>query len=117
MKIFNFTIIPLASILVLGGAMIVTRDYTTIETDTHEFSYTASWGSQSFDEALWQAVDIIARIEENLPPEIESFHIKIQPSTEELPVIQLDFERVYLLGLMAGEIPPETFIREHVDFN
>lgn len=117
MKIFNITIIPLASALVLGGAFLVTKDYVVIGAETHDFNYTMSWGSRSFDEAVWLAVDDIVRIEENLPPEVESFLVEMQPSSEELPTVHLAFDRVWLAKLKVGEISPENFIREHVDFN
>jgi len=117
MKIFNITIFPLAAALILGGAVLATKDHSTTEADPHNFDYTVSWGFRSFDETVWLAVDDIARIEENLPEEVGSFHVKVLPSDEALPIVYLDFDRENLAKLKAGEIAPEYFIRDHVDFN
>jgi len=117
MKIFNIIIFPLAAALVLGGALLATKDYSPVKLETHDLRYTVTWSSRSFDEAVWLAVSEIADIEDSLPREIESFHVEVQPPDEAMPVIHLQFNRVSLAKLKAGEIAPENFIREHVEFN
>ena len=117
MKIFNVTIFPLALALVLGGALLATKDYSTVKTEVRDLSHTVTWGSRSFDEAVWLAVSEMADIEDSLPREIESFHVAVQSSDEAMPVIHLQFDRASLTELKAGEITPENFIREHVEFN
>ena len=117
MKIFNVTLFPLATALVLGGAFLATMDYTTLDSKPHTLRYTATWGPRSFDEAVWLAVSEIADVEDTLPREIESFHVEVQPPDEAMPAIHLQFDRASLAKLKAGEIAPENFIREHVEFN
>lgn len=117
MKIFNIIIFPLASTLVLGGALLATKDYSPDKTETHDLRYTVTLSSRSFDEAVWLAVNEIADIEDSLPREIEIFHVEVQPPDEAMTVIHLQFDRVSLAKLKAGEIAPENFIREHVEFN
>jgi hypothetical protein len=117
MKVLNVTAIPLASILVLVGGLLATRDYTTIEEPEQSFEYKTPWSSNSFDETVWLAVDDIARIEDNLPPEVTTFRIEVQPSGMDFPNVYLKFDRVCLAQLKTGEISPEYFIREHVEFN
>ena len=117
MKIFNIIIFPLASALVLGGALLATKDYSPVKTETYDLRYTVTWSSRSFDEAVWLAVNEIADIEDSLPREIESFHVEVQSSDEAMTVIHLQFDRASLAKLKAGEITPENFIREHVEFN
>ena len=116
MKVFNITAIPLASVFFLVAGMLATRDITPTKVAA-PFDYSVSWGSRSFDEAIWLAVDEMARLDENLPPEIQRFHVALESAGELMPTVYLDFDRVYLAQLKAGEISPEMFIREHVDFN
>ena len=117
MKIFNVTLFPLASALILGGALLATKDHSPDKTETYDLRYTVTWGSRSFDEAVWLAVNEIADIEDSLPREIASFHVEVQPPDEAMPVIHLQFDRASLAKLKAGEIAPENFIRERVKFN
>ncbi|UCH11185.1 MAG: hypothetical protein JSU61_04665 [Fidelibacterota bacterium] len=117
MKVLEVTAIPLASVLLLAGGLLATRDYSAIEKPEQSYEYETPWYSSSFDETVWLAVDDIARIEDNLPPEVTRFRIEVQPSGNDFPALYLEFDRVYLAQLKAGEISPEFFIREHVDFN
>ena len=117
MKIFNVAAFPIASVLALTGGLLVTRDVSRIETQTQDFQLTTSWGSQSFDEAVWLAVDEIAGIEENLPVEVDKFQVRVESSYEDIPPIYIQFDRASLIRLKAGEITPENFMRAHVTFS
>ena len=117
MKVLEVTAIPLASVLLLAGGLLATRDYSAIDDPEQNYEYEMPWYSSSFDETVWMAVDDIARIEETLPPEVTVFTIEVLPSGSEFPALYLKFDRVCLAQLKAGEISPEYFIREHVDFN
>ena len=116
MKILNITVFPLASALILGGALLATKDYSPVKPETRVLRHTASWGSRSFDETVWLAVDELAGIEDGLPPAVENFHIEVQSTDEAMPVIHLQFNRESLVKLKAGKITPENFIRGYVEF-
>lgn len=89
----------------------------TLHRKPYTLRHTATWGSRSFDEALWLAVDEIADIEDGLPQEIENFHVVVQSTDEAMAEIHLHFDRASLAKLMAGEIAPANFIRDYVEFN
>jgi len=117
MKLLNITIFPLASALVLGGALLATKDYSTNRTEAHHLRHTVTWGTRSFDEAVWLAVDNLVDIEEGLPYRVDNFHVEVQSADEAMPVIHLQFNRESLAKLKAGKITPENFIRKYVEFN
>ena len=117
MKVLNITVFPLISALVLGGALLATKDYSTNRTEANDLRHTVTWGTRSFDEAVWLAVDNLVDIEEGLPYRVDNFHVEVQAADEAVPVIHLQFNRESLAKLKAGYIAPENFIREHVKFN
>ncbi len=117
MRAFKITLLPLASALVLIGALLATKDYSTVNSDFFSLGYTATWGSRSFDETIWQAVTEMAELEENLPEEVDNFRVAVLPSDTDYDVVYLDFDRASLAGLKAGEIAPEMFIRDYVQIN
>jgi len=117
MKLLNITIFPLASALVLGGALLTTKDYAANCTEANDLRHTVTWGTRSFDEAIWLAVDNLVDIEDGLPYRVDNFHVEVQAADEAVPVIHLQFNRESLAKLKAGKITPENFIREHVKFN
>ncbi len=93
MKILNITILPLATVLVIGGSLLATKDYSTVDTEIHILRHTVAWDSRSFDETIWLAVDEIARIEDGLHRSVEKFHIEVQATDEAMPLIHLQFDR------------------------
>ncbi|UCD38938.1 MAG: hypothetical protein JSW54_05525 [Fidelibacterota bacterium] len=117
MKVTKIIVLPLAYVLILSGVLLATRDYATIKDVPTSFEYNTAWHARSFDEAVWFALDDIARIEDNLPPEVENFRVAIQSPDETIPKVHLEFDRVSLTRLKAGEISPVNFIRDHVEFN
>ncbi len=117
MKVLNITVIPLVSALVLGGALLATKDYSANRTEAHHLRHTVTWGTRSFDEAVWLAVDNLVDIEDGLPYRVDNFHVEVQSTDEAVPVIHLQFNRESLAKLKAGKITPENFIREYVEFN
>ena len=116
MKIVTIAAYVLASAIVCFGALLATRDYTTVEKDFFSLGYTVTWGSRSFDEAVWQAVTEMATLEENLPDEVENFRVAVVPSNNDYAVVYIDFNRDDLDSLKEGTISPEIFIREYVSF-
>jgi len=86
MKLLNITLFPLASALVLGGALLTTKDYSTNRTEANYLRHTVTWGTRSFDEAVWLAVDNLVNIEDGLPYRVENFHIEVQSADEAMPV-------------------------------
>ncbi len=117
MKVLNITVFPLVSALVLGGALMATKDYATNRTEVRDLRHTVTCGARSFDETVWLAVNDLADIEDGLPRIVENFHVEVQAADEAVPVIHLQFNRESLAMLKAGFIAPENFIREHVKFN
>lgn len=119
MRKYKIVILPLVAALVLVGVLLGTKDYSTIEADFFSLGYTVTWSpqSRSFDEAIWLAVTEMAQLEENLPPEVENFRVAVLASSDDYPVVYLDFDRANLQLLKTGEIPPELFIREYVGIN
>ncbi|UCH63438.1 MAG: hypothetical protein JSU77_03005 [Fidelibacterota bacterium] len=117
MKVLNITILPLASALVLGGALLTTKDYSANRAEANDLRHMVTWDGGSFDEAVWLAVDELAGLEDDLPRRVESFHVEILAADEAMPMIHLQFNRESLTLLKAGIITPEYFIREYVEFN
>ncbi|MFC1484311.1 hypothetical protein ACFL5M_02055 [Candidatus Neomarinimicrobiota bacterium] len=118
MKALNLTIIPMTMALVLSGALLATRETSVLkETVSPNFDYVVFWGSNSFDEAVWLVVDEIARFENDLPSQVQQFHVKVQSNDGAFPAVYLDFDRESLERLKTGALSPEAFIRDHVDFS
>ncbi|MFB0515823.1 MAG: hypothetical protein ACETWG_04355 [Candidatus Neomarinimicrobiota bacterium] len=117
MKLVKITVLPLAAALILVGVLLATKDYSTTETQFFSLGYTISWGSRSFDEAVWLAVEAIAVIEENLPEEVDNFRVAVLPTDSAYSVVYVDFNRAGLRQLKAGQVAPEIFIREYVSFH
>lgn len=118
MKAPNLTIIPMAVALVLSGALLATREISALkETVSPNFDYVVFWGSNSFDEAVWLVVDEVARLENDLPTQVQHFRVKVQSNDGSFPAVYMDFNRESLVGLKTGALSPEVFIRDHVDFS
>jgi hypothetical protein len=118
MKAFNFTVIPMTMALILSGALLATRDTSTLKEDVSlNFDYVVFWGSNSFDESIWLVVDEIARTEEDLSRKVQHFRVKVQSNDGTFPAVYMDFDRKSLIRLKKGTLSPEVFIRDHVDFS
>ena len=117
MKALTLTAFSLAVALALSSSLLVSRDRTAVNSATVRFQHTATWGAGTFDEALWLAIDELATMEELLPPSIERFHVLMRPAQDTLFTVELAFQRDALLRLRDGELAPEQFVRDHVDFN
>jgi len=59
-------------------------------------SYTVAWGSRSFDDFMWQAVEGIAPMKDFLPSKVERFRIEVRSSKSDYPLILLAFDRLDL---------------------
>ena len=117
MKALNLTAISLAVALALSSSLLVSQDRTPVDVATFQFRHMAAWSLGSFDEALWLAIDEVATMEEFLPPSIERFHVTMHPVQDTVLVVELAFQRDALLRLKAGELAPEQFVRDYVDFD
>ena len=83
---------------------------------THQYRCTVLMSTGSFDEALWQALGNLARVEHSLPDAIRSFRLEILPSESISTSVILDFARPDLVRLRSSELSPEEFIRSYVRF-
>lgn len=117
MKVLNFTAFSLAVALALSSSLLVSRDRTAVDAATVRFQHTATWDAETFDEALWLAIDEVATMEEFLPPSIERFYVTMHPAQDSVFTVELAFNRAALLRLKDGDLAPEQFVREYVDFN
>ncbi len=116
MKLLNLAAISLASALALGSSLLLSGDRVAPALEEHDYRHASQWGLESFDEAVWQAVDEVATLEASLAPEVDKFYVELRPVAEPLQAVQLAFDRASLLRLMAGELTPETFVRNHISF-
>lgn len=117
MKLLNLAAITLASALALGSSLLISGDRVAPALEHTTFRHASQWAEESFDEAMWQAVDEIAALEETIAPEVELFFVELRPVEEPLQAVQLAFDRESLLRLMAGELAPEAFVRDHITFD
>ena len=117
MKLLNIAAISLASALVLSSSLLLSRDRVAPELEQRDYQYASQWAGESFDEAVWRAVDEVAWLEESLAPEVERFHVELRPADDSQQAVLLAFDRESLLRLVSGELAPEAFVRDHIAVN
>ena len=117
MKLLNLAAISLASALALSGGLLLSGDRIAPALEHNTFRHASQWAGESFDEAVWQAVDEVAALEETISPDVELFFVELRPVEEPLQVVQLAFDRESLLRLKAGQLAPEAFVRDHITFD
>ena len=118
MKLLNLAAISLASALALGSSLLLSGDRVAPALEhNNTFRHASQWAGESFDEAVWRAVDEVAALEETIAPEVELFFVELRPAEERFQAVQLAFDRESLLRLIAGELAPETFVRDHIKFD
>ncbi len=117
MKLLNLAALSLALALALGSSLLLSGDRVAPAIEHNYFRHASHWAEESFDEAVWQAVDEVAALEETIAPEVELFFVELRPVEDRLQLVQLAFDRESLLRLMAGELAPEAFVRDHITFD
>ncbi|UCD37295.1 MAG: hypothetical protein JSW54_10740 [Fidelibacterota bacterium] len=102
----------------LGYSIATWNDrYPSSHTANHLRSYSTTWGSSSYDEAVWNKVQLIADMMDLLPPVVTTFKVQARSTLEPYPFIVLTFRRTALEQLQAGDFPPALFMREHVIYD
>ena len=116
MKLLNIAALSLATALVLSSSLLISKE-TDMEAAPGNLWHTVPWGAESFDEVLWLAVDEVAAMEDVMAPEVETIHLELHRSGDNAEEVQLVFDRAALIMLKAGELAPEMFVRDYVEFN
>ncbi|UCH09143.1 MAG: hypothetical protein JSU61_07810 [Fidelibacterota bacterium] len=113
-----FGLVLLLTGLALGSSLASLNErYSSTHAARDLRTYSVTWGSHSYDEAVWRTVQRIAALEELLPPEVQQFQVEARGTQHPYPVIRLSFPRTALDSLKAGVLPPEVFMREYVAYN
>jgi hypothetical protein len=113
-----FGLVLLLTGLALGSSIASLNErYSPNRVDRDLRSYSVTWGSYSYDEAVWRTVQRIADMSEMLPPEVKEFQVEARSTLHHYPVIRLSFPRTALESLKAGTLPPEIFMREYVTYD
>ena len=108
--------IPLASVLAIAGT-IVSTDTGVPQVPGSELTYVVTTQETNFDQALWQAVDNLAQLEQKLTQDVVTFRVEIQTGDDARSVVHLSFARTDLARLTSGQVAPELFLRHYVTFS
>ena len=116
MKLRVIIALPLLTALVLAGTFYTNTDNPAPELQ-REFVYKIDQGVRSFDETVWTALSDLSRMDGALPEGTRSLRVDITSNLASERVIQLSLDRDDLQQLVDGQVQPENFIRDHVQFN
>ena len=78
--------------------------------------YAVVWGPRSFDEALWEAIEWIANLEDSVALHEDRFSVQLRYAGDSDAPITVTFNREDLNLLIEGSLAPAAFIRDRVEF-
>ena len=108
--------IPLASVLAIAGSL-VSSDTGVPQVPGRELTYAVTTQETNFDQVLWQAMDNLARLEQDLTQDVVAFRVEIQTGKDARSMVHLSFARRDLARLTSGQVAPEVFLRHYVTFS
>jgi hypothetical protein len=73
--------------------------------------------ARCFDEAIWNALENVANVESQLPDHLQTIVVQIRPDEHVAAPVKMTFSRSDLHRLINGDLSPDRFLRELVEFS
>ena len=108
--------IPLAAVLAIAST-VVSIETGVPQVTGRELTYAVTTQDATFDQAVWQAVDNLAQLEQDLTQDVVTFRVEIQTGDDSRSMVHLSFARRDLVRLTSGQVAPEVFLRHYVTFS
>ena len=120
MKPIKVTLLIAAGILILKGGILSTTipDHTPqsqLYINGNIRPETAGAAAQDFNAQLWGTIETARNMEGGLPSSVSMFRATV-PSADATQPVVITFSRDALKALSRGQLTPEDFLHDHVNF-